>query len=176
MDLPEVSYGGQKRKLEELKNKNSIHKQTKINSFHVSVNIGGSSEMSSTESITYSNKSNCEKKKKGNKMERGSLLNNRFKILQILGSGSYGTVYLANDTNLNREVAIKELHPRFAMEAQNLASIPVHKNIIKIYHSLEQEQDQNYYYIMEYIPKTFECVDYSYLEVSSHKILCSILF
>ena len=66
-------------------------------------------------------------------------LDTRYKILEKIGSGSFATVYRARDTELGREVAIKQLHDefvndpqrmeRFWQEAQLLASLQ-HPNIV----------------------------------------------
>lgn len=69
-------------------------------------------------------------------------LDTRYKILEKIGSGSFATVYRARDTELGREVAIKQLHDeflnhperldRFWQEAQLLASLQ-HPNIVTIF-------------------------------------------
>lgn len=69
-------------------------------------------------------------------------LDTRYKILDKIGAGSFATVYRARDTELGREVAIKQLHKefledprrldRFWQEAQLLASLQ-HPNIVTIF-------------------------------------------
>lgn len=71
----------------------------------------------------------------------------KYQIVEEISSGGMGTVYLAEDTSLNRRVAIKvltqewsgdvERFERFQWEAQVLASLN-HPNIVTIY-SVEEE-------------------------------------
>jgi eukaryotic-like serine/threonine-protein kinase len=66
----------------------------------------------------------------------------RYELLETLGAGSFATVYRARDNELNREVAIRQIHsqllddPRFLdrywAEAQLLASVQ-HPHIVTIY-------------------------------------------
>ncbi len=81
-----------------------------------------------------------------------------YKILEKLGEGGMGIVYLAEDTKLRRQVAIKFLPPqisaneeerkRFEIEARAAASLN-HSNISTIY-SIE-ETDTQLFIVMEYI-------------------------
>src|SRR5713226_10167842 len=65
----------------------------------------------------------------------------RYKILQRLGQGGMGLVYLARDPQLDRQVAIKllqqgfdsaDLRARFAREAKSVARLR-HINIVSVY-------------------------------------------
>ncbi|MCX7945173.1 MAG: protein kinase [Deltaproteobacteria bacterium] len=85
-------------------------------------------------------------------------LDNRYKIIEKVGSGGMATVYRARDELLNREVAIKVLHPhlvekedvkkRFLREAQALARLK-HKNIIEVFDYFSEES--NCYIVSEFI-------------------------
>jgi len=67
----------------------------------------------------------------------------QFQVISVLGKGGMGTVYLAHDTRLDRQVALKTMQPdlaanpaareRFLREARCAAAIE-HENIIPIYH------------------------------------------
>jgi serine/threonine protein kinase len=84
-----------------------------------------------------------------------------FRVLDQLGSGGMGRVFLAADERLNRKVAIKVLAPRywadklladrFMREAQAMAQLS-HPNIARIY-SLGVP-DEPPHFVMEYIPGT----------------------
>lgn len=81
-----------------------------------------------------------------------------YKILEKLGEGGMGVVYLAEDTKLKRQVAIKflpqhissnkEYRERFQIEAQAAASFN-HPNISHIY--AIEEADDELFIVMEYI-------------------------
>jgi serine/threonine protein kinase len=83
-----------------------------------------------------------------------------FDIVKVIGSGAMGVVYLANDTKLDRSVAIKTIpdklaqdsaaRMRFQREAKILASLN-HPNIAVIHDIIEPEQDTGYL-VLEYVP------------------------
>ena len=88
----------------------------------------------------------------------GKRINERYKIMELIGGGGMSHVYLAEDMILNREVAIKvlrydfsneeELHRRFQREALAATSL-AHPNIVSIY---DVGNDGDYHFIvMEYI-------------------------
>jgi serine/threonine-protein kinase len=81
-----------------------------------------------------------------------------YEMMEKLGEGGMGEVWLARDTRLDREVAIKVLSPevaadperleRFRREAKAVAALN-HPNIITI-HSVEEENDVPFF-TMEYV-------------------------
>ena len=88
----------------------------------------------------------------------GRVFDTRYRILSRLGSGGMAAVYLAEDQELGRRVAIKILDDRhatdagflerFLREAQNAASLS-HPNIVAIYDRGEAEGSS--YIAMEYL-------------------------
>jgi hypothetical protein len=89
------------------------------------------------------------------------VLGGRYQLLELLGTGGMGTVYMARDTQLNRTVAIKVMAAhllgdagavaRFQREARALAQVS-HPAIVQAYDS---GQDKGrHYLVMEYVPGT----------------------
>ncbi len=86
-------------------------------------------------------------------------LGDDYELLEEIGAGGFGRVYRARDLGLEREVAIKVLHPsltadfgvieRFRREAQ-LAARLRHPNIVSIYDIRERAGLQ--WYTMELVP------------------------
>src|SRR5687768_10676222 len=54
------------------------------------------------------------------RFEPGSLLNERYEIVRLLGRGGMGEVYLASDTRINRNVALKVLHSDLVSSKESL--------------------------------------------------------
>ncbi len=88
----------------------------------------------------------------------------RFQVLEKVGEGGMGVVYRAEDTRLNRQVAIKLIHPkhlkdedarrRFTREAQAASTIS-HPNVCTI-HSIEEEDGQ-LFLVLEFLEgRTFK--------------------
>ncbi len=92
-------------------------------------------------------------------VEPGTLVDGRYRVSSRLGSGGMADVYLAHDTLLGREVALKLLHHRFSedqefverfrREASSAAGLS-HPNVVAVFD--RGEWDGTYYIAMEYLP------------------------
>lgn len=110
-------------------------------------------------------------------LNSGHILNNRYKVLDVLGQGGFGITYLAYDTKENRHVAVKEFffkdccerdtdghtvvvnttskkdlterfRIKFVKEANLIKNLD-HPNIVNVYDVFTENSTS--YYIMEYI-------------------------
>lgn len=91
-------------------------------------------------------------------LTKGQKINDRYEIIKTIGEGGMANVYLAEDTILERKVAIKVLRGdlsndekfirRFKREALSVSNLS-HPNIVEVYDV--GEEDGNYYIVMEYI-------------------------
>ena len=89
---------------------------------------------------------------------KGQKINDRYQIIKTIGEGGMANVYLAYDTILDRNVAIKVLRGdlatdekfvrRFQREALSASSLS-HPNIVEVYDV--GEDNGSYYIVMEYI-------------------------
>jgi len=88
----------------------------------------------------------------------GSIVDKRYRVLRRLGSGGMADVWLAEDTHLQRQVALKVLHSRylqdqqfverFQREAEHAAGLQ-HPNIVAVF---DRGQDDGVNYIaMRYV-------------------------
>ena len=94
-------------------------------------------------------------------MEETTLLNNRYKLLQPLGSGGMAVVFKAHDEMLERIVAVKilredyasdpDFRERFKQEAKAAANLS-HPNIVTV-HDFGLDEDQ-VFIVIEYIDGT----------------------
>ena len=79
----------------------------------------------------------------------------KYRIIGPLGSGGFGTVYLAQDTWIDKKVAIKVPHRQnldfgeLLREPRLLASVS-HPNIVAI--TTAEKQDGVFFIVMEYVP------------------------
>ncbi|MGX8704130.1 MAG: protein kinase domain-containing protein, partial [bacterium] len=81
-------------------------------------------------------------------LEAGSMLKNRYKIIDKIGSGGMAYVYKAQDTALNRFVAVKILKAeysqdetfvkKFRVEAQSAAGLS-NPNVVGVYDVGEED-------------------------------------
>ena len=89
---------------------------------------------------------------------KGQKINDRYQVIRSIGEGGMANVYLAYDTILDRNVAVKVLRGdlssdekfvrRFQREAISASSLS-HPNIVEMYDVGEDEG--NYFIVMEYI-------------------------
>src|SRR3984885_14865064 len=88
----------------------------------------------------------------------GTLVDGRYRVMSRLGTGGMAEVFLAEDQQLGRKVALKLLHRRFAedpdfverfrREAQAAAGLQ-HPNVVSVYD--RGSFDDTYYIAMEYL-------------------------
>jgi beta-lactam-binding protein with PASTA domain/predicted Ser/Thr protein kinase len=91
-------------------------------------------------------------------LEQGELIGGRYRLISRLGSGGMADVWLAQDEELDRRVALKFLHERFAQdvqfverfrrEAQAAAGLQ-HPNVVGVYD--RGEADGRHWIAMEYV-------------------------
>src|ERR1700753_753634 len=89
---------------------------------------------------------------------RDTLIDGRYRVVRRLGTGGMADVFLAEDEQLGRKVALKLLHRRFAQdpdfverfrrEAQAAAGLQ-HPNVVGVYD--RGSFDDTYYIAMEYL-------------------------
>src|SRR5262245_33448374 len=92
----------------------------------------------------------------GSAMNR--VINNRYEIIRVIGTGGAGTVYRGLDRDTDKPVAIKELRPqnsfdtditeRFRREGEALRRLN-HPNIVAMLDALEDDEQQ--YLVMEFV-------------------------
>src|SRR5689334_17182515 len=91
-------------------------------------------------------------------VEPDTIIDGRYRVVARIGSGGMADVYLAEDSLLGRQVAVKVLHhhfaedqefvERFRREASSAAALS-HPNIVAIFD--RGEWDGTYYIAMEYV-------------------------
>ncbi|MDQ2629555.1 MAG: PASTA domain-containing protein [Actinomycetota bacterium] len=101
-------------------------------------------------------------------LSEGSIVDNRYRVLRRIGGGGMADVWLAEDSHLQRQVALKVLHrrylqdpefvARFQREAEHAAGLQ-HPNIVSVF---DRGQDGDVNYIaMQYVqgPTLKELID-----------------
>jgi beta-lactam-binding protein with PASTA domain/predicted Ser/Thr protein kinase len=91
-------------------------------------------------------------------VSQGSIVDERYRVLERIGAGGMADVWLAEDQHLQRQVALKILHARFAqdrefverfrLEAEAAAGLQ-HPNVVAVYD--RGEVDGTYYIAMQYL-------------------------
>jgi eukaryotic-like serine/threonine-protein kinase len=91
-------------------------------------------------------------------VQRDTMIDERYRVIERLGSGGMADVYCAEDTQLGRRVALKLLYRRFAEDAEfverfrreaSSAAGLQHPNIVGVFD--RGEWDGTYYIAMEYL-------------------------
>lgn len=90
----------------------------------------------------------------------GRTIDNRFKIIKRVGEGGMGTVYLARQISVNRDVAVKVLRPeltnrkialeRFHRESKLISQLN-HPNIVRLIDFGEDRERDLLYLVMEFV-------------------------
>lgn len=91
-------------------------------------------------------------------IKKGVVLNYRYEVKAVIGTGSYGIIYLCNDLKMNENIVIKQLRKtkhrskkelkQFENEISILQMLN-HKNIPKFHEKFSQ--DGNVYFVMDFI-------------------------
>lgn len=92
-------------------------------------------------------------------MAENPILNDRYRLIEQIGSGGMAVIYKGQDLELGRMVAVKVLRPslvgdpeflmRFKREAQAAANLS-HPNIVTV-HDVGQDGPKTHYIVMEYV-------------------------
>ena len=91
-------------------------------------------------------------------MQPGQLIDSRYRLEREIGTGGMGSVWLATDVTLDRQVAMKRAHAisttgtdttKLEVEA-DLATKVRHPNIVEVYGIVGTGEDQ--WLVMEYVP------------------------
>ncbi|MEI6701112.1 MAG: serine/threonine-protein kinase, partial [Actinomycetota bacterium] len=89
----------------------------------------------------------------------GTILDGRYRLVALLGSGPTSSTYLGEDLSLQRQVAVRVAHPdfandpefrqRFAAEARAIAGLN-HPSILRVYDW--SEEPTGAFVVLEYVP------------------------
>lgn len=81
-------------------------------------------------------------------LNAGTILNNKYKIVRVLGHGGFGTTYEAIQDTIGLRVCIKELSSSGVREGQILSSVKS-ENIVRVLDYFEENAQS--YLVMEYL-------------------------
>jgi len=88
----------------------------------------------------------------------GTLLGERYRLLEQLGTGGFGVVYRARDVTLEADIALKMIHPEIAHEPDNVAffrtevrvaRLVTHPNVCRLHDLVDG--DDGCFITMEYV-------------------------
>jgi osmotically-inducible protein OsmY/predicted Ser/Thr protein kinase len=88
----------------------------------------------------------------------GQTIKGRFRVLRKLGEGAMGTVYLAEQLTIGRNVALKVLHREFARDEgfvarfrdEARAAASIHHAAVTVVHDYDQAEDGSLFIAMEF--------------------------
>ena len=92
------------------------------------------------------------------RLAENEIVDGRYRIIRKIGAGGMAEVWCADDTELDRKVALKILQPRFAQDQEfverfrreaSAAAGLQHPNVVSVYD--RGEYDGTYYIAMEYV-------------------------
>lgn len=88
----------------------------------------------------------------------GTLINDRFEVRKLLGSGGFSTVYLVWDRNTHQHQALKVFSSSASFEAaqrelSTLRRIPPHPNVVRVFWK-DQMPDGQWFIVEEYVEGT----------------------
>ncbi|OCA86133.1 protein kinase [Bacillus sp. FJAT-27225] len=90
--------------------------------------------------------------------KKGTVLNEQYEVLNVIGAGSYGIVYLCEDTKTNKTIVVKQLRPSKRRNKQEVAmfenEISVlrmvnHKNLPRLFDAFST--NGQFFYVMSFI-------------------------
>ena len=107
------------------------------------------------------------------------MINERYEVIKSIGEGGMANVYLAKDTILDRDVAVKVLRGdlsnddkfirRFEREALSVSKLS-HPNIVEVYDV--GEENEQHYIVMEYIDgKTLKQLLYKRKTLTTEEVI-----